>query len=63
MIYQVTVRLGTSPHIKAGQGNPVGGKGFQKPEKNIRNGPHFLYEESHQNTKLYNYNTHTQGLG
>jgi hypothetical protein len=28
--YQVTVSLGTYPHIRAGQGNPVGEKGSQR---------------------------------
>jgi hypothetical protein len=30
MAYQVAIRLDISPHIKAGQGNPIGRKGSQK---------------------------------
>lgn len=29
----VIINLGTSPHIKTGQSNPVGGKGSQNQEK------------------------------
>ena len=32
MTYQVAIRLSTSHHIKAGQGNPLGGKGSQNQE-------------------------------
>lgn len=33
MALQVTTSLGTSPHIKAGSGNPIGGKGLQAEAK------------------------------
>lgn len=33
MTYQIIINLGISPHIKAAQGNPVGGKGSQKLAK------------------------------
>jgi hypothetical protein len=33
MAYQVTVKLGMTPYIKFGPGNPVGGKGFQEQAK------------------------------
>ena len=33
MAQQDTIRPGTKPHIKAGQGKPVGGKGFPKQAK------------------------------
>lgn len=33
MTYQVAIGLGSYPYIKAEQGNPIGGKGFQKQEK------------------------------
>ena len=32
-IYEVVIRLGTSPHIEAGQGNPVGEQRSQKQAK------------------------------
>jgi hypothetical protein len=38
MAYQVAIRLGTSL-IKAGQGNPVRGKGFPKPAKVLEPAP------------------------
>ena len=37
--YQVTVRLGTFLHIKAGQGNPVGGKGSQEQAEELETAP------------------------
>jgi hypothetical protein len=37
--YQAAVRLGTSSSIKARQGSPVGGKGFQKQEKEAETAP------------------------
>ena len=33
MAQQDTIRPGTKPHIKAGHGTPVGGKGFPKQAK------------------------------
>ena len=33
MVYQVTIRLGTPSHMKAGQGNPIGEKGSPKQAK------------------------------
>lgn len=36
MAYQVAVKLSTSPCIKAGQSNPVGGIESQKPAKALR---------------------------
>ena len=36
MDYEVAERLGTSPHIKAGEGDPVPRLGFQKLSKRVR---------------------------
>ena len=36
MAQQVTIRQGTYPHIKVGQGNLVGRKGSQEQEKSHR---------------------------
>jgi hypothetical protein len=39
MAYKVAIRVGISPHIKAGRGNPVGGEGFQKQTKEFEISP------------------------
>jgi hypothetical protein len=39
MVSQVTVRLGTFLHIKAGQGNPVGRKGSQEQAEELETAP------------------------
>ena len=39
MAYQVTVRLGTSPHSQAEPGNPVQGKGSPKQAKESETAP------------------------
>lgn len=36
MVYQVLVRLGTSPHIKDGQGNPLWGIGSPNQDNHQR---------------------------
>lgn len=36
MVYHVSLRLGITPYIKAGQGNPAGGKGSQSRQKDQR---------------------------
>ena len=38
-VYQVAVRLGTSPHIKAEHGNPLGGKDSQRQAKDSETVP------------------------
>ena len=62
MSYQVAIRLGTSPHIKAGQGNPVGGKGSQEQAKESETPPLPLLgvPQEHQATQ---HNIYAEDLG
>jgi hypothetical protein len=55
MAYQVAKWLGTFPHSKGGQGNPLEGQGSQKHQKTsvTTNAPSV---RSLQITKLHNYN-------
>lgn len=39
MAYEAAVRLGTSSHIKTGQGNPVGRKKSQKQGEDLETVP------------------------
>ena len=39
MAYQIVIQLGAFPHIKSGQGNPVGRKGSQEQAKESETAP------------------------
>lgn len=61
MAYQVAVLLGTSPHIKAAQGNPIGLMGSQKQAKETEIPAPTL--RSHRRRSRYTTVTNMQDLG
>lgn len=61
--YQFAIRQDTSPHSKAGHGNPVGGKGSQKEAKESETAAISILRNPHQKAKLCNHNIYTEGLG
>lgn len=54
--YQIEVRLSPLPCIKAGQGHPIQGVGFQRPmkESEIAPGPNVRHPTNHGWTNLHN---------
>lgn len=62
MAYQVAVKLGTSAHIKAGQGSSGGGKGSQKMAKESETVLAVHCWESHMKTKLHNCNKYAGAI-
>lgn len=60
MTYQVTIRLGTSPHNQTEQGNPEKTpQGMQQSQRQ----PWLPLLEFHKNTKLHIHNIQAEGLG
>ena len=63
ILYQVAIKPGTSPHIKAGRRQTSMKKGVSKVDISIRDSPHSHLYESHKNTKWHNRSMSAEGIG